>query len=829
MNHPITIYISDLQKSTNKTKALESLSFMINHLRRIYPKRLIKLHTTLYTDLEIAMAKLAAEYQIVIEIITQNIINKNNEDIEYILKRANSSFIINEDISNQQLISLISHKTDISLFICDSNININTYIKNNPKKDYNIPVLSFQNYYDTPFTLNIDLNKDINEIEDYILNNINSDKCSKVIGEKIPKKASYLSMTVAWVLSFLFVSVLGIFAWKEFCLKEYGENISIFTAFYKTLQIFQLEASFDMEELPPLLNLVRFLAPITLAGALFQVIKNLFSDLITRTVISIFFKKHTIICGCNVKSLCVLNGMSKDKKIVLICNEDEINTKDIFNKNVIKLKGDYTQASTLFNAGILKCNEIFCISEYDDKNIETMNIASKIIRTYKINHTIELVVDIEDNNKYKNYEKILPISYSKDPVYVRFSSFKKNAIRFFIDKISKYSVIRNININEGNAPIILIFGINDNVIDVIRELILLVVGKESNINLIFVDKNQEFYNNVLINKLPELSRIASLHFLDYPSFINNEIPDNIASLLSRLSSCLIYADNEENSLNWAIETRQILFKNLSIKDEPKIFVFLDSATNILETNPDLYNKYYKIGIEIFPSINYLSSIDYSLQYNDLDTIAQKIYSEYCKMPTANNNGAWNNISEGEKNDNRYAARFLAIKLDYLGLSILDFNDKRKHANLKDIKDIDLLARLEHKRWYVSKILSGFDSIGSDYPKETLSFIKSHMRLHNLLVPFEELSNEELYKDSMGLIDIPITINNDEYEMIIKNLDAKDREFVNEHYILEDNNTKNRSLSGSFILNYELIDKMRDLLLKNRELGSFIKYKIGKSY
>ena len=828
MNHPITIYISDLSNDVDKEKILESFAYIINHLRRIYPKRLVKLYTTLYTDTEIAISKLAIEYQIVIDIITQNKIEKDNKDIDFILKKANSSFVIDENITNKELISLISHKTDISIFITDNNINIENYINTNYKKNYNIPTLLFENYYKNPFILNIDVNKNLDDIKKNLLNNINSDICSKIIGEKIYKKASYFSMTVAWVISFIFISILGIIAWKDFCLTEYNEDISILTALYKTLQIFQLEASFDMEKLPLLLNIIRFLAPITLAGALFQMLKNLFSDLITRTIISIFFKNHTIICGCNTKSLCVLNGISKDKKIVLICDEDEIDSKDIFNKKVLKLKGDYTQPSTLFNAGILKCNEIFCISENDDKNIETMSIASKIIRTYKINHNIELTVDIEDNNKYKNYEKIKPISYDGDPVYIKFSSFKKNAIRLFIDNIAKYSVIRNIHINEGKEPIILIFGVNNNVIEIIRELILLVVGKDNNINLIFVDKNQEFYNNVLINKLPELSRVANLHFLDYPSFINNEIPENIAKLLEKLSSCLIYAENEENSLNWAIETRQILFKNLSLKDEPKIFVYLDSKTNILEANPELYNKYYKVGIDIFASMNYLSSIDYSLQYDDLDIIAKKIHSEYCKMPTANNNLIWNSLSEGEKNDNRYAARFLNIKLDYIGLSILDFNDKRKHTPLKEIMDIDLLRRLEHKRWYVSKILSGFDSISSNYTKETLNFIKTHMRLHNLLVPFDELSNEELYKDSMGLIDIPIAINNEEYQMIIEDLNDNDKEFVTKYYILDDNST-NRSLSTDFIVNYDLLDKMRDILFNNKKLNSFIKYKIGKNY
>ena len=293
MNHPITIYISDLSRNVDKDKILESFSYIINHLRRIYPKRLVKLYTTLYTEAEIAISKLAIEYQLVIDIITQNKLEKDNKDIEFILKKSNSSFIIDEDITNQELISLISHKTDISIFITDSNTNIENYINNNHKKKYNIPTLLLENYYKNPFILNIDTNKNLDDIKKNLLNSINSDTCSKIIGEKIYKKASYFSMTVAWVISFVFISILGIIAWKDFCLNEYNEDISILTAFYKTLQIFQLEASFDMEELPPLLNIIRFLAPITLAGALFQMLKNLFSDLITRTIISIFLSSSS--------------------------------------------------------------------------------------------------------------------------------------------------------------------------------------------------------------------------------------------------------------------------------------------------------------------------------------------------------------------------------------------------------------------------------------------------------------------------------------------------------------------------------------------------------
>ena len=103
-----------------------------------------------------------------------------------------------------------------------------------------------------------------------------------------------------------------------------------------------------------------------------------------------------------------------------------------------------------------------------------------------------------------------------------------------------------------------------------------------------------------------------------------------------------------------------------------------------------------------------------------------------------------------------------------------------------------------------------------------------MRLHNLLVPFDELSNDELYKDSMGLIDIPIAINNEEYQMIIEDLNDNDKEFVTKYYILDDNST-NRSLSTDFIVNYDLLDKMRDILFNNKKLNSFIKYKIGKNY
>ncbi|MEI0491418.1 hypothetical protein R4J17_03125 [Brachyspira intermedia] len=87
----------------------------------------------------------------VIDIITQNKIEMCNKDIEFILKKANSSFVIDENITNEELISLISHKTDISIFITDSNINIENYINTNYKKNYNIPTLLFENYYKKPF------------------------------------------------------------------------------------------------------------------------------------------------------------------------------------------------------------------------------------------------------------------------------------------------------------------------------------------------------------------------------------------------------------------------------------------------------------------------------------------------------------------------------------------------------------------------------------------------------------------------------------------------------------------------------------------------------
>ncbi|WP_028329443.1 hypothetical protein [Brachyspira alvinipulli] len=99
---------------------------------------------------------------------------------------------------------------------------------------------------------------------------------------------------------------------------------------------------------------------------------------------------------------------------------------------------------------------------------------------------------------------------------------------------------------------------------------------------------------------------------------------------------------------------------------------------------------------------------------------------------------------------------------------------------------------------ISKILQGFYS--SNKSKETLNFIKTHIKLHNT---FNELSN-------------------DKYQMIINNLNNKYRKFIIRYYILENDNSKNINISGSF--------KMTDILLiKKKKLNSFIKYKIGKSY
>jgi hypothetical protein len=111
---------------------------------------------------------------------------------------------------------------------------------------------------------------------------------------------------------------------------------------------------------------------------------------------------------------------------------------------------------------------------------------------------------------------------------------------------------------------------------------------------------------------------------------------------------------------------------------------------------------------------------------------------------------WNNLNIRKKESNRYAARHIQVKmfvLDAIGCNPVT------PANI--IQYYPQLAKLEHFRWSAEKMIFNYQY--GEYtknPKEK-SVVKEILKIHDQLIPYEDLTEEEKYKDLNLFLLLPL--------------------------------------------------------------------------
>lgn len=131
--------------------------------------------------------------------------------------------------------------------------------------------------------------------------------------------------------------------------------------------------------------------------------------------------------------------------------------------------------------------------------------------------------------------------------------------------------------------------------------------------------------------------------------------------------------------------------------------------------------------------------------------------------------------EWERESNRQAADHIGVKLALLGLGWTAADGERLRTLLEDKASgaLDLLARLEHRRWCAERLLGGWRPLppGEDRrpwfkkgeersPSEAalISRLKNDLRWHADLIPFEELPDHERNKDYGMIGNLPALLS-----------------------------------------------------------------------
>ena len=140
---------------------------------------------------------------------------------------------------------------------------------------------------------------------------------------------------------------------------------------------------------------------------------------------------------------------------------------------------------------------------------------------------------------------------------------------------------------------------------------------------------------------------------------------------------------------------------------------------------------------------------------NLDIQAKAVNSNYLKslnkdfdIGSEEKDDNWRSLSQEFKDSNRKAADHIGVKMRGIGLEIVPEDDPRDPASLFT-EQIELLAKLEHRRWCAERKLAGWTDSKEKNPKT---------RQTPHLIEWEPLSDEMKDLDRDAVKAIPDVLN-----------------------------------------------------------------------
>jgi len=192
----------------------------------------------------------------------------------------------------------------------------------------------------------------------------------------------------------------------------------------------------------------------------------------------------------------------------------------------------------------------------------------------------------------------------------------------------------------------------------------------------------------------------------------------------------IALDNDSLAVSLAFQIRSILDSN----DIPIIVCMHSSLADLMEGKKTQFILNH--NIHAFNILNAACGYQ-SLMENVTDALARSIHEIY--LASQKEVAAfmrWENLDEIMKDANRWSADHLSTKLRTIGFDGQDLSIFDKIKN--DETFIEKLSEMEHRRWMAERFMDGWRFGDKRNNKK---------KIHNLLVPYNQLSDQEKSKDT----------------------------------------------------------------------------------
>jgi hypothetical protein len=460
-------------------------------------------------------------------------------------------------------------------------------------------------------------------------------------------------------------------------------------------------------------------------------------------------KSHVVVCGLGETGMqCVRNMLAAGEKIVVIDRADDTtgNGAVCDQLRIPLIKGDATSPDILSLAGALHARTIVVCTGDDVSNMDVALQIKELAKSQRQPGLPPIVVLAEMRNQWL-FSRL--VNHDRHPlgsaeVDVRLFNNNENTARLLL----RYLQLPPAPEIDGGAFVVVGFGLlgQQVTLHLIRSA-LAVIG--SNPKIIVFERGAEEHQRKFLQTYPAAAKLAEVSFIEANiSPDNPEVWVTVENAISNipLLGAAVCFDDDETGLYAGLSMRRLL-DNVSRIHVP-IFLRLGQARYLAQFATMMESLEGQSGrFEIFGGLKELVGTDILIR-GELDTLAEALHAEYLDArdpagESRRSNRSWNMLPETLKMSNRRRADNLPFLLAQAGLHMEPSAQPAPFELSAD--EIELLARLEHRRWSIERRLAGYSygEVSSEFPPR-----------HKLLVDWEQLPEAEREKNRKAFRDLP---------------------------------------------------------------------------
>ncbi len=553
-------------------------------------------------------------------------------------------------------------------------------------------------------------------------------------------------LVLAVIAAFLFV--LGFIGWIEF-FDIAGKSVSIFSLFQLTFGLFIRETFFpgfaDILNLadyriPLFLDIARIVAPWITLSVFITLVLSLLRNLTTVLAIRLFYRNHIVVISDDVNSNYLLNCVRLDfldSKIVLLKDTKVQDFSCRRFEDIPVISGNIEDPSILKITAINRAKHIVIATNDDSVNVRLLRSIEHTLSRKRKKKNIEIWLQIEDFKSFETFKGYKGEDPSLGTDVHIFSVFQRIAA----DTVDRFSPDRY-DTTGGSQREIAVLGL-----DTLGQWLVLEAAQMyhfanmKKLRVTIIDSEIENKVKSLLRICPLLKRVIEINPVELLDFLQMDSPESF----SNVSTFFIAWEKIEEIEYISRKTRQLFFNSRESLESPAIV--------LVDISSCLCSEIMKESLETLEAIGVTVSRPAGISIKneeECDCLAMQIHNVYSNLSQKELELEWSNMNDYFKDENRYAARHLPIKLRSLGLEAVPTDDPREAVDFKEIleRSEQLLARLEHDRWLARKLVNGYI-----HGKKLERKLRDRLKIHVDIRPWEELSEKDREKDLVVLRNI----------------------------------------------------------------------------